>query len=75
MDAVHAPILARLRELELVAAQRGDVVSILRELDRLTAALPKATDPDLLHYLHKRSYEKARLFLEGVDPEAGACPR
>lgn len=75
MDELHVPILARLQELESVAARRGDVVSILRELDRLTATLPKSTDPNLLHYLHKRSYEKARLFLEGADPEAGACPR
>jgi len=35
----------------------------------LTAQLPPQTDPQLLHYLHKKSYEKARLFLQGRDAE------
>jgi hypothetical protein len=26
--------------------------------------LPKETDRDLLHYLHRKSYQKARAFLE-----------
>ena len=38
-------------------------------IDRLTGQLPKGTDPGLLHYLHKKSYEKARLFLQGRDAE------
>lgn len=44
-------------------------------LDELTAQLPPHTDPTLLHYLHKKSYEKARLFLEGREAEnqAGNC--
>ena len=44
-------------------------------LDELTHKLPPQTDPQLLHYLHKKSYEKARLFLEGRNAEnaAGNC--
>jgi hypothetical protein len=38
-------------------------------LTELTRALPAGTSPDLLHYLHKRSYEKARLWLQGRDAE------
>jgi len=38
-------------------------------LDELTRKLPPNADPGLLHYLHKKSYEKARLFLEGRDAE------
>ena len=48
---------------------------IFSRLDELTKQLPRNTDPALLHYLHKKSYEKARLFLQGRDAEnqAGNC--
>ena len=44
-------------------------------LDESTRQLPRHADPTLLHYLHKKSYEKARLFLEGREAEnqAGNC--
>ena len=42
---------------------------LFARLDDLTAQLPRTTDPSLLHYLHKKSYEKARLFLQGRDAE------
>ena len=38
-------------------------------LDELTRALPAATEPVLLHYLQKKSYQKARLFLQGCEAE------
>lgn len=38
-------------------------------IDKLTAELPKDTDAALLHYLHKKSYQKARLYLQGRDAE------
>jgi hypothetical protein len=46
-------------------------------LDELTAQLPGDTDGELLHYLHKKSYEKARLFLEGrhAEIQKGGCLR
>lgn len=71
----HAPILAALRRLDATASSRGDVLPVLRELDELCRALPADAPADLRHYLQRRSYEKARLFLEGQDPEAGPCPR
>jgi hypothetical protein len=48
---------------------------LFARLDELTRALPRDTDPTLLHYLQKKSYQKARLFLEGRDAEnqAGNC--
>jgi hypothetical protein len=48
---------------------------IFARLDALTAQLPKGSDPNLLHYLHKKSYEKARLLLQGRDAEnaRGSC--
>jgi len=43
----------------------------------LTNQLPPDTDPNLLHYLHRKSYEKARLLLQGRDTEnaQGSCGR
>jgi len=34
--------------------------------------VPKETAPDLVHYLRRKSYEKARLWLEGRDAEKRA---
>jgi hypothetical protein len=44
-------------------------------IDELAEQLPRDADPTLLHYLHKKSYEKARLLLQGRDEEnmAGRC--
>jgi hypothetical protein len=38
-------------------------------IDELARQLPRDADPTLLHYLHKKSYEKARLFLQGREGE------
>jgi hypothetical protein len=57
------------------ANPKPDLLPLFSRLDELTARLPRQTDPTLLHYLHKKSYEKARLFLQGRDAEnqAGNC--
>jgi hypothetical protein len=54
---------------------RPDLLPLFAQLDELTAQLPRDTSPELLHYLHKKSYEKARLWLEGRDAEnaSGNC--
>jgi hypothetical protein len=51
------------------------VLPFVQRLTELTRSLPPETSPDLLHYLHKRSYEKARFWLQGRDAEnaAGNC--
>jgi hypothetical protein len=56
---------------------KPDLQAIFGRLERLTEELPANSDPSLLHYLHKKSYEKARLFLEGRDKEnaRGGCRR
>lgn len=51
------------------ANPKPNLLPLFTRLDELTAQLPKQTPPQLLHYLHKKSYEKARLFLEGHDEE------
>lgn len=57
------------------ANPKPDLMPLFTRLDELTKQLPRDADPTLLHYLHKKSYEKARLFLEGRDAEnqAGNC--
>jgi hypothetical protein len=52
-----------------------NLLPIFARLDELTGRLPRDADPALVHYLHKKSYEKARLFLQGRDAEnqAGNC--
>jgi hypothetical protein len=57
------------------ANPKPNLLPLFARLDELTRQLPPQTAPDLLHYLHKKSYEKARLYLEGRDAEnaAGNC--
>jgi len=53
------------------------LMSHFNQIDNLASQLPKTTDGELLHYLQKKSYEKARLFLEGrnADIQKGSCLR
>ena len=79
MTETEQAILDTLLELEDAVARvntepKPNLIDVFARLDKLTAALPKGTSPDLLHYLHKKSFEKARLFLQGQDPEQGDCP-
>jgi len=57
------------------ANPKPNLLPIFSRLDELTKRLPRDADPQLLHYLHKKSYEKARLWLQGCDAEntAGNC--
>ncbi len=59
------------------ANPKPDLKPMFARLDELTRQLPPKTAPDLLHYLHRKSYEKARLFLEGRGAEnaKGSCGR
>lgn len=81
MTEIEKAILQSLLELENAvqnmpaANPKPDLMPIFARLDELTAKLPRSTEPDLLHYMHKRSYEKARLFLQGRNSEnaSGHC--
>jgi hypothetical protein len=52
-----------------------DLLKLFARIDELAKELPRNADPVLLHYLHKKSYQKARLFLQGREAEnaAGNC--
>jgi len=68
-------ILKALQELDgavksmPTANPKPDLKAFFSRLDDLTNQLPRGTDPSLLHYLHKKSYQKAMLFLQGRDAE------
>lgn len=81
MTVTEQAIFDRLLDLERTVAAmatanpKPSLAPVLADLGRLTRELPPGTDPQLLHYLHKHSFEKARLFLQGRDAEnsAGNC--
>lgn len=81
MTALEEKILTTLTELERAAEQmrtanpKPDLQALFARVDDLAGKLPRSTDPNLLHYLHKKSYQKARLLLEGRDTEnaRGRC--
>ncbi len=39
--------------------------AVSEKIDNLAAALPKPIDPQLAHFLQRKSYDKALEFLEG----------
>ena len=75
MNPIETDILRALQSLDQAvknlntAKTKPDLLAHFSRLDALTSQLPKETDPGLMHYLHKKSYEKARLFLEGREAE------
>jgi len=81
MSPTERNILQTLIELENTvksmaeANPKPNLSPMFNRIDALTAQLPNDTDATLLHYLHRKSYEKARLWLEGRDAEnqAGSC--
>ena len=82
MNDIEQAILSTLYQLDeqvkaiLENVAKPDLQATFARLDQLAVQLPRGTNPDLLHYLHKKSYEKARLLLGGRDAEnrRGTCP-
>lgn len=82
MTQTEHAILEALRELEraaktgAVAGAKPHLLPLFARLEELARALPRESHPDLLHYLHRKSYEKARLWIEGQDARnaRGTCP-
>jgi len=75
MTDAEQTILQTLLELERAVASmptadpKPNLLPLFSRLDELTRQLPRETDPSLLHCLHKKSYEKARLYLQGREAE------
>ncbi|MFM2082772.1 MAG: hypothetical protein RL380_1463 [Verrucomicrobiota bacterium] len=83
MTVVEQKILQALVELDATvktmatANPKPNLLPLFQRLDTLALELPRETSPDLRHYLQKKSYEKARLFLQGLETQItpGACGR
>lgn len=83
MTELEDSILQTLVELDekvrlmAVSNPKPNLLPIFSKLDQLAAQLPAGTDPDLVHYLSRKSYEKARLLLEGrkTETKRGTCGR
>jgi hypothetical protein len=81
VTGIETELLTALRDLEhgaqvtKPAGPRPDLSALLARVDGLTERLPKDNHPDLLHYLQRKSYDKARRWLEGRDTEnrRGTC--
>jgi hypothetical protein len=81
MTPTEKELLASLQQLDRAISEMApgkanpNLVPLFDRIDSLTRQLPKATDQDLLHYLYRKSYEKARLWLEGRDADnaRGTC--
>ena len=81
MTKLENEVLSALLDLEKAVKSmtggnsRPDFQSLFARIEELTSQLPAESNPNLLHYLHKKSYEKARLFLQGLDAEnaKGSC--
>ena len=80
-SATEPQLLAALTQLDKAvksianANPKPDLLLLFSKIDELAGRLPRDTDPTLLHYLHKKSYEKALLYLLGREAEnqAGNC--
>ena len=56
------------------AANGTAVLAAMTELDKMAAAHQASLHPQLVHFLERRSYDKALQFLSGVDDiPAGIC--
>jgi hypothetical protein len=51
-----------------VQAHVARLSAVSEKIDKLAAAVPRPLDPQLAHYLRRRSYDKALEFLEGQAP-------
>ena len=83
MTAIERNILDSLNELDLVvktmatANPKPNLLPLFARIEALANELPRDTAPDLLHYMQRKSYEKARLWLQGHFDEIqkGGCSR
>ena len=70
MTLLERALLDKLIELEKAVEEmrqtrtKADLLPYFSTIETLSHQLPRGTDPSLLHYLYKRSYQKARVLLE-----------
>lgn len=79
MTEIESQLLDALLELENAAragagsGQMPDLSLLFGRIDALAGQLPPNTDPELRHYLARKSYLKAREHLQGFAAARGNC--
>lgn len=68
-------ILLALESLTSPRAAKDDILRSLKVLDAEISSADSGLPADLDHYLRRRSYEKALVYLQGGKPSAGTCGR
>ena len=77
MTDIESELAAVLDELEAAAKAmptadpKPSLLPLFARLDALAARLPADADPDLRHFLQRKSYEKARQHLRTFPPALG----
>jgi hypothetical protein len=78
MNKIEQDILLELAELDRIIKtmrathSKPDLVAKFSRIDELASRLPPGTSSELTHFLQRKSYEKARAWLE---QRHGAVPR
>ena len=81
MSETEKEILSALTELDEAvrrmptANPKPNLLPLFQRIDLLAEQLPRTADPELLHFLTRKSYEKARAKLEGRVATRGSCGR
>lgn len=83
MMPVEREILDTLQELNAqiasikTSATKPNLLPLFERLDGFVGQVPRDTHGQLIHYLRNKSYEKAQLWLQGLDAEnlRGNCGR
>jgi hypothetical protein len=81
MTAIESSLLQALLTLEQAASAprtgepRPRIQDLIAEIDRLAETLPPETPAELRHFLQRKSYQKAALYLRGRNEEnaRGSC--
>ncbi len=55
------------------ANQKPNLLPLFARIEQLAEQLPPETDPELRHFLVRKSYEKAKAKLEGNAAARGSC--
>jgi hypothetical protein len=55
------------------ASQKPNLLPLFARIEQLAEQLPPETDPELRHFLVRKSYEKAKAKLEGNVSARGSC--
>ena len=68
-NAIGAMAQAKASASGAGTGSKPNLLPLFEKIDGFARQLPRGTDPTLMHYLQKRSYEKARLYLQGREAE------